>query len=124
MRGRMATDRDAVRAARNESLLRAYNEHVEEDRKRRRPSLAQWLCECADENCAAPVTMSIEEYEAVRAYSTRFLVAAGDEHVDPRIEHVVRREDRYWIIEKIGIGAEVSEQLDRRQSNGTSAPGT
>ena len=105
-------NRDAIRAARNEILLRDYNERIEAHQKWVNPSLAEWVCECADENCAEPVQLSIVEYEAVRAEATHFLVAPGIEHVSPRVEHVVRREERYWIVEKVGVAAEMSKDHD------------
>ena len=109
-------DVSAIRAARNEIALRKYNEKVEERRRRVKPRLAEWLCECFDANCAQPVKLSMEEYEAVRADAKHFLVAPRQEHVSPSIEHVLRREERYWIVEKIGVGAEMSEQSNPRSS--------
>ena len=107
---------DAIRRAKNEVLLRRYNEHVEAERLLTQPTLSEWVCECADEKCAQPVKLTIAEYEAVRAEPTHYLVAASDEHVDPEIEYVVRREPRYWVIAKIGVGADISrrEQEPRR----------
>jgi hypothetical protein len=108
---------DATRRARNEVLLRRYNEHVEAERMlHTRQEVSEWICECADERCALPVKLSIAEYEAVRIEPTHFLVAPSDEHVAPEIEYVVRREPRYWVIAKVGIGAEISrnEQEPRR----------
>ena len=109
-------DVSATRAARNEIALRKYNEKVEDRRRRIKPSLAEWLCECFDENCAQPVKLSMEEYEVVRADARHFLVAPGEEHVSPSVEHVLRREERYWIVEKIGVAAEMSEQSDPRST--------
>ena len=51
-----------------------------------------------------------------RAEATRFFVVPSIEHVEPRIERVVQREDRYWVVEKIGIGEEMSEALDPRST--------
>ena len=34
----------------------------------------------------------------------------------PRIEQVVQREERYWVVEKFGVGGELSEDLDPRSS--------
>jgi len=108
---------EAIRRAQNEVLLRRYNEHVEAERLLTQPTLSEWVCECADEKCAQPVKLSIAEYEAVRAEPTHYLVAASDEHVDPEIEYVVRREPRYWVIAKTGVGADISrrEQEFRRR---------
>lgn len=107
---------DAIRHAKNEVLLRRYNEHVEAERMLVQPTLSEWVCECADERCAQPVKLSIAEYEAVRAEPTHFFVVPSDEHVAPEIEYVVGREPRYWVIAKIGVGAEISrrEQEPRR----------
>jgi hypothetical protein len=69
-----------------------------------RPSMAIW-----------PVTAATS-----RGYTTHYLVVASDEHVAPEIEYVVRREPRYWVVAKIGVGAEISrrEQEPRRTWHG------
>ena len=67
-----------------------------------------------DTGCMKPVRLTIEEYEAVRANSTRFFVLPADEHLSPAVERVVERYDRYWVVEKLGEAAEVSEELDPR----------
>jgi len=112
----MSDERDAIRSASNETLLRRYNEQIEARHKWVEPSLAEWVCECADENCAEPVELSIQEYEAVREEPTHFLVVPGREHVNPDIEHVVRRDERYWIVEKVGVSAEIAQQQNPRRS--------
>ena len=62
----------------------------------------------------AAVRLTIAEYEAVRAESTHFLVVPSDEHLSPAVERVVQRNERYWVVEKLGEAAEVSEELDPR----------
>ena len=110
------TDRsiDVVRAAKNEILLRDYNERIKAHHKWVGSALPEWACECTNTNCPEPVLLSIEEYEAIRAEPTHFLVSPDGEHVDPRIERVVQREERYWVIEKVGVGAAVAEAFDPR----------
>jgi hypothetical protein len=105
---------DAVRAAKNEVVLRDLNERLKAYPASLNQSVSEWVCECADMTCMKPVELSIEEYEMVRAEPTRFVVAPGAEHVNPEIERVVRREPRYWMVEKIGLGAEISENFDPR----------
>lgn len=114
---RLGDEADAIRKARNEIQLRKLNERIEDHHLRVGPTVAAWVCECADETCARPVKMTIAEYEAVRAEPTYFFVAPSDEHVSADIEYVVRREAEYWIIAKIGVGAEMSrrEQEPRRR---------
>ena len=110
----MTGDVQAERAARNESLFREHNESVEMDNAiSQHSALAEWICECADEACAVPVQLTVAEYEAVREDATHFLVAPGEAHVTADIERVVKRE-RYWIVEKRGRAAEVSEKFDPR----------
>jgi hypothetical protein len=103
-----------IRAARNESVLRDLNERLEAHNEWLNERFAEWVCECANDECTTPVDLSIEEYERVRSEPARFLVAPEEQHVSPDVERVVQREQRYWVVEKIGIGAEVSEKLDPR----------
>ena len=110
-------DLRVARQARNESVLRERNEQAEAYNavvKWVNPPFADWTCECAYENCEDPVRLTISEYEQVRAEPTHFLIAPSVEHVAPAVERVVRREDRYWVVEKIGVAGEVSEDLDPR----------
>ena len=105
---------DVVRAAKNEILLREYNERIQAHHEWVGSALPEWACECANTHCPEPVLLSIEEYEAIRAEPTHFLVSPSSEHVNPQIERVVQREERYWVLEKIGVGAAVAEAFDPR----------
>lgn len=105
------------RAAKNESLFREHNESVKMDNAvhhRVNPALAEWICECAAETCAVPVQMTVAEYESVRTNATHFLVAPGEAHITADIERVVKRAERYWVVEKVGRAAEVSRKFDPR----------
>ena len=87
------------RVARNETLFREVNERI----KQVNVGLAtveasDFLCECGDESCTQPISLSMAEYEAVRAESTHFAVVPG--HVVPDIERVVAQNDRYSVVEK------------------------
>jgi hypothetical protein len=107
----------AERAARNEDLRRKINEQIEPTNAAHtwfEPPMPDWLCECASEDCAKPVQMTVTEYETVRADSTHFLVAPSTEHVVPGLERVVQRFERYWVIEKLGEARELAERLDER----------
>jgi hypothetical protein len=105
---------DAIRAAQNELVLRDLNERLRLQPASRSRRLWEWVCECADITCMKAIALSIEEYDAVRAATTRFAVAPEAEHVNLDIERVVQREDRYWVVEKIGVGAAISETFDPR----------
>jgi hypothetical protein len=87
------------RVARNETLFREVNERI----KQVNVALAiaeatDFLCECGDESCTLPISLTLAEYEAVRAEATHFAVVPG--HVVPDIERVVAQNDRYLVVEK------------------------
>ena len=100
----------AVKAARNQALCREVNERIE--------SLAdtagelELLCECADLECTATVTLSVAEYERIRSSPVRFPIAVG--HEVPDVEDVVEVADGYEVVEKKGKAAEISARLDPR----------
>lgn len=111
------------RAAKNQSRFRDYNERIEPHNQVHSwadPPMPDWVCECAFVECVLPVRLTIAEYEAVRADPACFLVAPGDGHVVPEVERVVERHERYWVVEKLGEAAEVSEALDQRARDAAS----
>lgn len=101
----------AVKAARNQALCREVNERIE--------SLAdtagelELLCECADLECTATITLSVAEYERIRSSPVRFPIAVG--HEVPEVEKVVEVVDGYEVVEKLGTAAEISARLDPRK---------
>jgi len=105
------------RAARNQAMYRAVNERVSEINQASDSlfdGLGDWVCECANTDCSEPVQLTHEEYEAVRTTPTRFVVRFSDAHVFPEVENVVERHERYWVVEKVGVAAElVAEQSER-----------
>src|SRR3954454_5221031 len=109
------SDEDALRAARNESLYRAINEQIKglnEAFAEILDASSTWLCECADAGCAGAMEMTTEEYEQVRAHPSHFAVLRG--HVDPLIEHVIEKHDRYVVVQKTGAGATFAAERDPR----------
>jgi hypothetical protein len=110
------TPKTPVRGAKNEDRCRSYNEQISPHNAVHvwSPPYADWVCECADEECLEPARLTIAEYEAVRTHPTHFLVAPGDDHVDPELERVVARHERYWVVEKQGEAATVAANLDPR----------
>ena len=94
----MRTDQED-RIARTESLFRDVNERIAEAAERFDAPNAEFVCECADQECTDRVEATLNEYEAVRASGTRFLLRPG--HEDTRVERVVeRRGTRLAIVEK------------------------
>ena len=110
-------DADAIRIAANENVLRERNERSKPLNAHTfwvDPPFPDWTCECGDVNCSKPIRVTVEEYEAVRAEPTQFMIAPSSEHVATEVEHVVLRQDRYWVVEKVGVGAQMSKELDPR----------
>jgi hypothetical protein len=107
-------DAHAVRAAVNESTFREINEQLavigEDD-----SGLRDVVCECARADCTTLVPVTAGEYEAARADGDHFIVAPAVEHVDAARERVAVRNERYWVIEKVGLAGDISEQLDPRE---------
>jgi hypothetical protein len=114
------------RAAHNQSLFRAVNEQVKslnEDTWLTAdfgplPTIAQWICECANASCMERIPLTLEQYEAVRTRGYRFCVAPDGAHFFPDVEQVVGREDGYWVVDKTGAAKTVAESLDPRSTPG------
>ena len=110
-----ALDRTA-RAARNQTLFRQVNERIEALNESFGLVLpiGEWVCECANTECTKLIELTVAEYEAVRGEATHFAVHPSDEHVWPDVEWVIERNDRYWVVEKLGESAEIVERSDPR----------
>ena len=77
------------RLAKNEAFFRQVNERISDVAEGfGGPQRYEFLCECADAACTERIELSREEYEAVRAKPTRFVLARG--HVASEIEQKVR----------------------------------
>jgi hypothetical protein len=87
------------RVARNETLFREVNERI----KTVNLGLAtveetDFLCECGDQSCMQPISLTVTEYEGVRADGRQFVVVNG--HVVPDVERVVVSNERYAVVAK------------------------
>jgi hypothetical protein len=93
------------RGARNEALFRQVNERIEEvNRNVGDDSFSDFLCECGDDDCTAPVSLTIAEYEEVRGDPTHFVIANG--HEVPNVERVIETNERFSVVEKFASEAE------------------
>jgi hypothetical protein len=102
------------RLAVNETLARDANEVAER-------MAAAWRdpeepipfrCECAAASCGGTVHLTREEYGAVRARGTRFVVVDG--HQLDELEEVVGWVREYALVEKRGPAVAVAEATDPR----------
>ena len=92
------------RVGKNEVVFRDVNERINDiNRDMGFNEEADFICECGNAECAAPITLKLAEYEAVRAYPTRFAILPG--HEIPDVERVVQQNDRYAVVEKAPAAA-------------------
>jgi hypothetical protein len=90
---------DQERMARTEAAFREVNEAIAETAARFEAEEADFICECADPQCAHRVTAELEDYEEVRSEGTRFLLAHG--HHEPEVERVVEHTGEFDVVEKV-----------------------
>jgi hypothetical protein len=109
------TDRER-RAGRNQALFREVNERLNEVASHRRSATPpdRFICECAHDDCFETMDVSLSEYETIRDVATRFFVAPSDGHFIPEVERVLDKNERFWVVEKLGQSATVAEKLDPR----------
>lgn len=116
----MCYESDAVnerreRAGRNEAVFRQVNERLKEigESFSLVSEVADFVCECGNASCTAPIRMTLAEYEEVRSQPELFIVVPGHEAAD--VETIVERRDGYDIVRKReGEPAQVARETDPR----------
>ncbi|MBA3347977.1 MAG: hypothetical protein H0T13_05400 [Actinobacteria bacterium] len=88
--------------ARGQTLTRDINEWIADASESLGlgPALHTFRCECGDSRCGRTIDVTRPEYEAVRAYATRFAIAT--DHENPESDRVVAEHGRYSVVEKLG----------------------
>jgi hypothetical protein len=106
---------EAEQVARNDAVFREANERIEEvARDLDHDDRVPFICECADPGCRKVVSMTLGEYERIRADSTHFLIAPNHDRVAPEHVEIVEKQPGYVVVAKIGAAAEVATELDAR----------
>lgn len=108
-------DERQERLGRNEALYREVNERLKElgESFSLVSELADFVCECGVGTCAAPIRITLEQYEHVRSNPHWFMVVPGHEILD--IESVIEEHDAWYLIEKHPGGpADLAAQADPR----------
>jgi hypothetical protein len=103
------------RIALNETLFRDLNERIQEvvtTIALEVPDVLEIFCECGNADCVAKITLSLAEYEEVRAHAERFFIAPG--HEIPDVEDVLERRAAYWVVEKHEKEAQIARDRDPR----------
>jgi hypothetical protein len=104
------------RLARNQSLFREVNERLLELADGSRDGPLEIVCECSLEDCTTTLAVHRDDYEAVRAHSTHFLVTSGHELLE--VERVVDRRDGFTVVEKVTETDFAVETDPRRDDSG------
>ena len=79
---------------------------------------ADFICECADPQCAHRVSAELEEYEEVRAEPTHFLLAPG--HHEPKVERIIEHSEEFDVVEKVApLMRRIVRRLNPRTHPGT-----
>jgi hypothetical protein len=105
-------------AAQAQALFREINERLR-DRNAVWETLlgsTPFVCECANVSCLELIAMKVEEYDAVRRLSNRFLVSPGREHFFPHAERIVDSSPGFVVVEKIGAAGALAADLDVARS--------
>jgi hypothetical protein len=103
------------RRAENEALFRSLNEAIEGTEIGKGADASEpidFVCECSSAECMKVVSVSREEYEAVREGESTFIVAPG--HEEPEIEDLVVSHSGFSVVEKRGGAAAVAEETNPR----------
>ncbi len=69
-----------------------------------------FFCECSDENCRQRVLVNHHEYNKIHKRRDHFVIIPGHEH--ETIEHVVRREKEFYVIEKLSPPPKKAKKLN------------
>ncbi len=108
------TERDR-RIAANQTVFREVNERLE-DLNRTFGAITEEMelvCECGRTGCDARLSLTVVEYEEVRADPTLFVVAPG--HAVEDVETFVGRREGYELVKKRpGDPEEIAEATDPR----------
>jgi hypothetical protein len=103
------------RRARNEALFRSLNEEIKDiaiEKGADASDPIDFVCECSSAECMKVVSVSREEYEALRKGGSTFIVAPG--HEEPEIADVIMRHSGFSVVEKRGDAAAVAEETNPR----------
>jgi len=99
----------------NEAVFREANERIEELNQTFATLTDQLvlICECGYVDCAEKISMSVAEYEELRADSAHFAIVHG--HEIPDVEQVIDEREGYDVVRKDdGVARHIAEVTDPR----------
>src|SRR5215212_10635805 len=106
----------AVKAGQNQSLFREVNERLRDVNETfdATAHVTEFVCECANPECFERVTLTLADYERIRAEATHFFVVAEREHVFPDVERIIDERDGFFVVEKVGEAGTEATKHDPR----------
>ena len=109
----MADDLTKVRIAENQSRFREANERIERAAENMGIlGTVPFICECPREGCSEIASLSLDEYEDIRRHPRRFFTVPGHQDVaeEAGAATEVARNERYVVVDKIGIAGDVAQE--------------
>lgn len=106
---------------RNEAGFRDRNECIRRESERFTAEGGTFaiVCECGDATCESAINLTMDQYEAVRGYATRFAIARN--HENPETEFVVCEHAKFTVVEKLTSNARrIIRETDPRRTQGES----
>jgi hypothetical protein len=110
-----AVDERGEKVGRNEALFRQVNERLKElgEGFSLVSEQADFVCECGRASCAAPIRMTLADYERIRAQPELFIIVPG--HETTEVESVVETGPGYEVVRKReGAPAQIARETDPR----------
>ena len=92
----------AERIGNNENVFREVNTRIEELGETfavHENGAFRIVCECGNDDCTAPIDLTLDEYETVRENPIWFLIVPG--HDKPEVERVIEARAGYDVVEKL-----------------------
>jgi hypothetical protein len=99
----------AMKAAKNEAISRTLNEGLAKGEDRWPSVEPTFICECKDLSCTQEISVPLSVYRRVREHPAHFVLVPG--HMDEEIERKVDDGPGFDIVEKIGPGKRVAEEM-------------
>ena len=100
------------RLVRNEALFREVNERVRDVGDRVAAETIDFLCECGDASCTEPISLTREDYEAVR--SDPLLFAVKPRHEILEVETVIAERHGFIVVRKHENEGAIAKESDPR----------